>query len=66
MSFVVVIVNEQKGRTRKETFMSPFSSLFDSKGVPSGKEICFPGGQREGKGWGVAFSYRPGGELVSE
>ena len=28
MSFAVVIVNEQKGRTRKETFMSPFSSLF--------------------------------------
>ena len=27
MSFVVVIVNEQKGRTRKETFMSLFFFL---------------------------------------
>ena len=27
MSFVVVIVNEQKGRTRKGTCMSPFLSL---------------------------------------
>lgn len=57
MPFAVVIVNEQEGRTKKETSVSLISAWV-AKGSQVRRKFVLLATQREGEGWDVSFSFR--------